>query len=140
MVLSTLLEAPDLVTAIVRGVVTPNDHAEVIGCIRAGIVSAGSVRVLIVLESFGGWVPAPSIYHDKSWLGEDEKVSRIAVVGRPEWRRSVLTLVAQPIRRLPIRYFETETAARQWLGVAPLSEVPAVPAEDPGLAPSAERT
>jgi len=140
MVLSTRLEAPDLVSATVHGVVTPNDHADVVGSIRAGIASAGSVRVLIILESFGGWVPAPSIYNNQSWLGENEKVSRIAVVGRPEWRRSVLTLVAQPIRRLPIRYFETEIAARQWLGVAPLPEVPAVPAEDPGRPPSAERT
>jgi hypothetical protein len=127
MVLSQRLEVPDLVTAIVHGVVTPNDHADVIGGIRAAIASAGSVRVLIVLDSFGGWVPDPSIYNEKSWLGENEKVSRIAVVGRPEWRRSVLTLIAQPIRRLPIRYFETETAARQWLGVAPCVDVPAIP-------------
>jgi hypothetical protein len=85
------------------------------------------VRILIVLDAFGGWVPDASIYNSRSWLGDDERVSRIAVVGRPEWRRSVLTLIAQPIRRLPIRYFDTETAARQWLGVEPYRDVPAVP-------------
>jgi len=129
MVLSKRLESPDLITATVHGVVTPHDHADVIGCIRGAIARVRSVRVPMVLHSFGGWVPDPSSYNEKSWLGDNEKVSRIAVVGRPEWRRSVLTLIAQPIRRLPIRYFETETAARQWLGVVPCEEVPAVPKE-----------
>src|SRR6185436_14424839 len=70
MVLSKRLETPDLITATVHGLVTPNDHADVIGCIRAAIASVGSVRVLIVLSSFGGWVPDPSIYNEQSWLGE----------------------------------------------------------------------
>jgi len=127
MVLSKRLEPPDLITATLHGVVTPHDHADVIAWIRAAITRVGSVRILIVLDAFGGWVPDASIYSSRSWLGDDERVSRIAVVGRPEWRRSVLTLIAQPIRRLPIRYFDTETAARQWLGVEPYRDVPAVP-------------
>ena len=127
MVLSKRLEPPDLITATLRGVVTPNDHADVVGWIRAAIARIGSVRVLIVLETFGGWVPDAAIYRATSWLNDDERVSRIAVVGRPEWRRSVLALIAQPIRRVPIRYFETEPAARRWLGVEPCDEVTARP-------------
>ena len=127
MVLSKRLEPPDLLTATLRGIVTPTDHAEVIAWIRAAITRVGSVRLMIVLDAFGGWVPDASIYSTQSWLGEHDTVSRIAVVGRPEWRRSVLTLIAQPIRRQPIRYFETEAAARQWLGVEACLEAPAAP-------------
>jgi len=123
MVLSRRLEAPDLIFAKVSGVITPTDHADVISAIRDAIASIGSVRVLIVLEAFGGWVPDASIYSTSSWLSDDEEVSQIAVVGEAEWRDSVLALVAQPIRSLPIRYFENETEARQWLG-APVQTVP----------------
>ena len=127
MVLSTRLEPPDLFTAMLRGLVTPNDHSDVVRCIREAIARAGSVRVLIVLDAFGGWVPDPSMYSAESWLADNELVSRIAVVGRPEWRRSVLTLIAQPIRRWPIRYFDTECEARRWLGVEPFEEPEARP-------------
>lgn len=124
MVLSTRLEPPDLFTTTLRGVVTPGDHASVVSSIRAAIASVGPVRVLIVFDTFGGWLPDPSTFSARSWLGDDESVSRIAIVGRPEWRRGVLTLIAQPIRRLPIRYFETESAARRWLGVDPSEDLP----------------
>ena len=127
MVLSTRLEPPDLITTTLRGVVTPSDHANVIGSIRSAVASVGQVRVLIVFDTFGGWVPDATTFNTQSWLGDDEKVSRIAIVGRPEWRRSVLTLIVQPIRRLPIRYFETEAAARRWLGLEPPDDVPSVP-------------
>ena len=46
---------------------------------------------------------------------DDEGVSKIGIFGDPEWKPAVLTLMAQPLRRVPIAYFATEVAARRWL-------------------------
>jgi hypothetical protein len=40
----------------------------------------------------------------------------MAIVGEAEWKIPVLTLITQPLRRMPIEYFETESVARRWLG------------------------
>jgi hypothetical protein len=117
MVAGKRFEPPDLVGATFSGVVTAADQAEAVDWVHAAIRHLGSVRVLIVLEHFAGWLPGSAVYNHLAWLSDDERVSKIAVVGRPEWRSAVLTLAALPIRQTPIRYFETETEARQWLGV-----------------------
>ena len=42
-------------------------------------------------------------------------ISKIGIFGDLEWKPAMLTLMAQPVRRVPIAYFATETAARRWL-------------------------
>jgi hypothetical protein len=69
----------------------------------------------VSLEQFAGWNVNDYVDGDAWWLQDDEGVSMIAIVGEPEWKLAVLTVIAQPLRRIPIRYFETEAAARQWL-------------------------
>ena len=125
-VFTSCFEPPDLVTATLRGVVSARDHADVIAAIRAAMRSAGTVRVLIVLESFGGWARDATLLSTPSSLGDDDDVSRLAVVGRKEWRRCVLTLLARPGRRVPFRYFDTEAAARSWLRIVAREAEPAV--------------
>jgi hypothetical protein len=127
MVVGKRFEPPDLIIATLQGVVTPHDQADVVDWIRTSIGGAGSVRVLIVLDGFGGWRPDASLYDATSWLDEEEGVSMMAIVGHPEWRDSIFTLIAQPIRRQPIRYFDTEAAARQWLGAEGRAATPAAP-------------
>ena len=68
----------------------------------------------MVLDDFVGW-HFTSLDHRTSFIDDDEGVSRIAIVGAPERRIAVLTALAQPVRKMPIRYFETEEAARTWL-------------------------
>jgi SpoIIAA-like len=75
----------------------------------------GAVRLLIRLDMFGGANLGESFDSPTSWLSDDEGVSRIAIVGRREWKVSVLMLITQPLRQLPIKCFETEAAARRWL-------------------------
>jgi SpoIIAA-like len=120
MVVSRRFEPPDLVVATLRGVVTSDDQTDLLQAVRASIRSAGTVRLLIILDTFGGWNPGESFDSAASWLRDDEGVSRIAIVGRREWKLSVLMLITQPLRRLPIKYFETEAAARQWLEAHPV--------------------
>jgi hypothetical protein len=117
MVLSTVIEPPDTLVATVTGTLTTTDQARLIAWIRAAIRTAGSVHVLLRLDRFAGWAP-PDVVDDPAtlWLGDDEPVRKMAIVGDGRWRHGVLTMAAQPVRGIPIDYFETETAARAWLG------------------------
>ena len=115
MVLATDFEPPDLVVATLTGVVTTPDQANLVARVRESIRIAGRVRLLVHIEQFAGWYPDNSLDNAALWLRDDEGVSRIAIVGQLDWKDAVLTLIAQPLRRIPIRYFETEEAARRWL-------------------------
>src|SRR5687767_11093647 len=108
MVLSRCFELPDLVEATLAGVVTPTDQRELVTFVRASIRTAGSVRVLLRLEEFAGWNPDASFERETLWMRDDEGVSRMAIVGEPAWKMAVLTLIAQPVRQVPIQYFSSE--------------------------------
>jgi len=117
MVVSTVIEPPDVLVATVTGTMTAGDQVRIVEWIRASIRTGGSVRVLLRLDGFSGWMPDdPAIDSAALWLHDDEPVRRMAIVGDGRWRQQVLTLAAQPVRGIPIDYFETETAARAWLG------------------------
>jgi hypothetical protein len=111
------LEPPNLVMATIAGIVSSQEQAELVAFIRSAVTITGSVRVLLCLESFAGWHPDARFDREDLWLHDDEGVSKIAIVGPPQWKATVLTLLAQPIRRIPIAYFALEPAARKWLGV-----------------------
>jgi hypothetical protein len=115
MVLSTRFEPPDLITAMVGGVVTADDQSDLVKFVRAAVAITGSVRVLLFLDRFAGWKLDADREGHTLWLRDDEGVSKIAIVGDPEWRPAILSLIAQPLRRVPIAYFATEAAARRWL-------------------------
>ena len=119
MVLSRFLEPPDLLVVTLTGVVTTSDQKELETFARDVSVRAGSVRALLRLDQFSGWRPDAVTDKNATWLRDDEPVTKIAIVGEPEWRAPVLTLMAQPIRRMPVEYFGTEARARRWLGQAP---------------------
>lgn len=111
-------ESPNLVLVTLAGVVTPGDQARLVEWVRDAIRTAGPMRLLVLLERFAGWNPGASFENPALWLRDDEGVTRIAIVGEPQWKLKVLTVIAQPLRRIPIEYFETEAAARLWLDAA----------------------
>jgi hypothetical protein len=117
MVLRLGLEPPNVVIATIAGIVTSREQAELVAFVRSAISIAGSARVLLCLESFAGWHPDARLDRDDLWLHDDEGVSKIAIVGPLQWKATVMTLLAQPIRRVPIAYFSGELAARTWLGL-----------------------
>jgi|SRR5687767_13649271 len=121
MVLSKCFEPPDLISVALKGAISADDQAEVLRWVRTAIQHVGKVRVLIMLEGFAGWALDQDVLDEARWLRDDEPVVQMAIVGRPEWGRAVLTFIAQPLRRMPIRYFDAEPAARQWLGGTPLT-------------------
>jgi hypothetical protein len=115
MVLTKTFEPPDLVVIALSGVVAASDQADLVRWVRHNVRTAGAVRLLVQLELFGGWNAAGSLDDTGLWLQDDKDVSKIAIVGARAWRRTVLTVIGQPLRTIPIDYFETEAAARQWL-------------------------
>jgi hypothetical protein len=114
-VIGRRFEPPDLIVVTLADVVTSRDQAELLEWARALIRQVGPLRVLIRLETFGGWKLDDSSDRVASWLNDDEGVLKVAFVGKSDWKPSVFNLVAQPIRHLPISYFESETTARDWL-------------------------
>jgi SpoIIAA-like len=115
MLLARRFEPPNPVVGTLGGVVTLRDQALLVELVRSSIRLVGSVRVLVHLQQFASWGASGDVDSDAWWLRDDEGISKIAIVGQPEWRLPILTVIAQPLRRIPIRYFETEAAARAWL-------------------------
>jgi hypothetical protein len=117
MVLRRTFEPPNLLVADLAGVVTPADQSALVEWVRDMLLILREVRLLVVLHRFGGWQLDSSFADPRQWLQDHDNVARLAIVGEPEWRLTMLTFVVQPLRRTPIEYFETEAAARHWLGV-----------------------
>ena len=115
MLLETSCDPAGLVTVSLGEVVTSRDQAQAVAFVRASLATAGSVRVLLRLERYGGWLPDPGADPGAVWLRDDEGVTAIAIVGAPAWRIELLTLFTQPLRRLPVAYFTDEPAAHEWL-------------------------
>lgn len=115
MVVCIDFEPPDLVVATVSEVLSSRDQLSVVNWVRGVVRAVPSVRLLIRLERFAGWNPDASLDGDEAWLQDDEGVSKIAIVGEMKWKLALLTAMAQPLRRIPIEYFEAEAAARRWL-------------------------
>jgi hypothetical protein len=113
-----MFEPPDLLVATVSGLLTAKDQAALVAWVRDTLETIEHVRLLILLDRFEGWKADPSFSDPTLWLHDDEGVAQMAIVGTPEWRLAMLTFLVQPLRRTPIEFFETEAAARRWLGVA----------------------
>jgi hypothetical protein len=113
----TAIEPPDVVVVTVTGMLTMGDQVRVIEAVRELIRTNGMARVVLRLDGLAGIVPVDAATDPAAlWLHDDEPVRKIAIVGEDRWRHQLLTLMAQPVRGIPIDYFETETAARAWLG------------------------
>ena len=81
------------------------------------LADAGSIRVLVLLESFTGCERGATwddggFYHCH---GDDNE--RIAVVGDPRWEAETLAYSGAGMRKAPVRFFSgsDESEARSWL-------------------------
>jgi hypothetical protein len=76
----------------------------------------GPVRLLFVLEEFGGWEPGG--WNDLSfYVGRGDSVERIAIVGPERWRSESLMFAGADLRRAPVEFFDASAlaSARTWL-------------------------
>jgi len=79
---STAIEAPDVVVVTMTGTLTMGDRVRVIEAVRALIRANGTARVLARLDGFAGVVPADAATDPSAlWLRDDELGQRMAIVG-----------------------------------------------------------
>lgn len=107
----------DLLTFRFRGTLTEAD-------LRAAQHAAGSrirpddpLRILILLEDFGGWERGGQWDDFSFQAAHDQDIARMAIVGDPQWRDLALLFAARDLRPFPIEYFPAESLAdaRVWL-------------------------
>jgi len=99
------------------GVLTRLDLDHLQTAVRDAIQNRGDIKVLVILEDFGGWQSGVD-WGDVSFAHEtDANVEKIAVVGDAAWKDDVLTFMVAPLRATAIEYFERVhiDAANRWL-------------------------
>ena len=115
MVLSRSCSPHGLVAARIAGPITHADQRELVRFVTSAIARFGRVNVLIWLERYTGPDHEGRFDPDSLWSGGDaEAIAKVAIVGEPAWK--TISPTAGRRRRLPIKYFATEQAARCWIG------------------------
>ncbi len=78
---------------------------------------AGTVKLLVLLESFTGWERGAAWDDTEFFFSHLNDIEKIAVVGNPRWEAEVLAFTGAGLRQGPVKFFpETgESEARAWL-------------------------
>jgi hypothetical protein len=81
------------------------------------IASAGTVRLLVLLENFTGWERTEAWGDTDFFFSQRNDFEKIAVVGDSRWEAQVLAFTGAGLRKGPVKFFaETgESEARAWL-------------------------
>ena len=108
-------EAGNLVHLELSGRLSSADHAALVYFVTKATQRHGTIRILVTLAGFEGWVP------DDDWddagmrIPDDTAVAKAAVVGDARWKDEVFAFVGKPFRAIPVEFFADEAAARAWL-------------------------
>jgi hypothetical protein len=81
------------------------------------IVSAGAIKLLVVLDDFTGWERGADWGDTDFFFSHRNDIEKIAVVGNPRWEAEILAFAGAGLRKAPVKCFpETaESEARAWL-------------------------
>jgi len=81
------------------------------------IARLGAIKLLFVLEQFGGWERDTDWGDLAFYETHDKDIEKIAILGDAKWRDHGLAFAGAGIRKAAVRYFSpAETAqARAWL-------------------------
>ena len=110
-------EEGNLLVGEFRGVMTRAEFDECIRRAEESIRRQGKIRILIVLEDFGGWQRGAD-WGDVSFaLEHDQDVERMAIVGDERWKEDAFVFTAAPFRTTQIEFFPHARldAARAWV-------------------------
>jgi hypothetical protein len=74
-------------------------------------------RVLAILENFSGFERGADWGEFDMIFSHGNEITKIAIVGDPEWSAQALAFAGAGIRRAPVQFFPTgeEAQAREWL-------------------------
>jgi hypothetical protein len=79
----------------------------------------GPVRLLFVLDGFGGWEPGDNWSDLSFYARHGDLIERIAIVGEEKWRSEALMFAGADLRRAKVEFFAGPPAstedARVWL-------------------------
>ena len=77
----------------------------------------GPVRLLFVLEGFGGWAPGDNWRDVSFYVTHGSSIQRIAIVGDERWRAETLMFAGADLRTAPVEFFPPHAAAdaRTWV-------------------------
>ncbi len=99
------------------GIITRLDADHVQSVLADAIRGHGKIKVLAVLEDFGGWQSGVD-WSDLSFAeAHDAQITRIAVVGEEEWKDDILAFLIAPLRSAAVEFFTRAhiDAANRWL-------------------------
>ena len=101
----------------VRGTLRKADLDRVQDVLVTKMGPTGGVRLLFVLEGFGGWEPQDNWNDMSFYVKHGDSIERIAIVGDERWRGEALMFAAADLRKGPVEFFPQPAVAeaRAWL-------------------------
>ena len=76
-------------------------------------LASGSVRLLFILQEFGGWEANPSWGDLTFYMQHGDSIERIAIVGDERWRGDALMFASADLRRAPVEFFSEAPSPRR---------------------------
>ncbi|MGH7843836.1 MAG: STAS/SEC14 domain-containing protein [Candidatus Binatia bacterium] len=106
-----------LLQARVWAVLRKDDYDRMIQVAKESIAREGKIRVLIVLEAFGGWERRAD-WGDVTFITEHSKdIEKMALVGEEKWKDDAFAFTGKGFRSTNIEFFTPSRLeeARAWL-------------------------
>ena len=100
-----------------RGTLRKADFDRCQQTLVAEMARLGPVRLLFVLEEFGGWARGDNWRDMSFYVTYGSSIQRIAIVGPEEWRAQSLMFAGADLRTAPVEFFPADAAAdaRTWV-------------------------
>lgn len=85
--------------------------------LAAEIARIGPVRLLFLLQGFGGWEQGTEWNDLSFYVKHGDRIERIAIVGDQRWQSEAMMFAAAGLRKAPVEFFPASDLerARAWL-------------------------
>ena len=85
--------------------------------LAAEIARIGPVRLLFLLQGFGGWEQGTEWNDLSFYVKHGDRIERIAIVGDERWQSEAMMFAAAGLRKAPVEFFPASDLerARAWL-------------------------
>ena len=110
-------ESPNVFRMDISGTLSRNEVEHCEAQLAQEMERGGTVRLLVVLESFNGWSTGDQWNDLGFYVKHGHAIERIAIVGDEEWRSLALMFANADLRAAPVEFFPRGGIgiARAWL-------------------------